>query len=109
MNATKAYKGLIVQVKETNNRRTNFLYAPVIMIDAERDEIVVQFTDRDGTYSRTFPARQVTPIWQVISGLRKDNAALKGFIVELAQGKVTPTAAQEVIEMFSPRTARDPE
>ena len=109
MNIAKAHKGLIVQAKETNNGRTNFLYAPVAMVDVERGEIIIQLIDGGGNYNRAFPARQVTPIWQIISNLRMDNSVLKGFIVELAQGKVTPTAAQEVIEMFAPRTARDPE
>ena len=111
MNAAKAHKGLIVQIKEkeTVSGRTNFFYATVIMVDEERDEIVVQLIGKEGTYNRSFSARQVTPVWQVVSGIRKDNAALKGFIVELAQGKVTPTAAQEVIEMFAPRTPREPE
>ena len=109
MNAQKAYKGLMVQIKETENGRTNFLFAPVVMVDVERDEIVVQLIGKEGTYNRSFSARQVTPVWQVFSGLRKDNAVLKGFIVELARGKVTPTAAQEVIEIFAPRTPREPE
>ena len=109
MNATRAHKGLMVQIKEFENGRTNFLYAPVTMVDLERGEIIVQFTDGEGTYNRAFPARQVTPIWQVIKSLRDDNAVLKGFIVELAQGKVTPTAAQEVIEVFASRTPREPE